>query len=232
MENHQSTDIKKYPKSKNNFQCLGPCYYPETRILHPTLIELTTNMTHPFCPVDEWTKMENGKPVTMISDICLNPTNSENNMTSDLELNALTPHIDFNSEHFLKIYYNLFSFEESIEWLEKNKHVPMGTKMRIMNCSLKVFGGDIELFDTRFADFFIDIVKKRYIKNIYNDVHKYIGYDKETKEIYIISENNNILVKNDYSTERMNFISKTFIEKDEAMKFLMKYIKSASSPRF
>ena len=158
----QNFDIKRYPKSKHNFQCLGPCYYPGTMIVHPTNVELVSNSMEPFCPVEEWEEVDpvTKKNETVLTDTCLNPT-EKTGTSKELELNILVPYIDFNSEHFLKIYYDIFSFEDSINWIDRNKFVPFGTKTRIINSALKVFGDNIDLFDNRFVDFIIEYIKKK-----------------------------------------------------------------------
>ena len=45
---------RKYPTSKNGYQCLGLCYEPKTWIVHPITLEHVTNTHFPFCPVKEW----------------------------------------------------------------------------------------------------------------------------------------------------------------------------------
>lgn len=224
----QDFDIKKYPKSKNNFQCLGPCYYPNTMVVHPTQLEIVTDYTQPFCPVDEWQHVDKktGKTTDTLTDICLNPTEKTNISNKELELNILTPYIDFNLEHFLKIYYNIFSFEDSIEWIDKNKYSSLGTKTRIINASLKTFGEQIDIFDNRFSDFFIEYIKKYEIKNLYNKLNKNIGISSD-KNILLVNESN--LSISNYCVERTNYIIKTFLEKDDITKFLVRYFKHRKS---
>jgi len=223
----QNFNIKQYPKSKHGFQCLGPCYYPKTRILHPTTIEPITNFIHPFCPVEPWEEIDNdtGKTQRLSNDSCFNPTERENMSNAELELNILMPYIDFNAEQFIKIYYSIFSFEESIDWIDKNNHVPLETKMRIINSALKAFGKNIDIFDGRFTDFFIEFIKTKMIKQLYFKVADNIGFDKKTKEIFIVLSENNNLAKNSYCIERINYIIHTFLDKEDVTKFLVRYFK-------
>ncbi len=223
----QDFDIKKYPKSKNKFQCLGPCYYPGTMVVHPTQLEIVTDYAQPFCPVDEWKQIDSktGRETETITDNCFKPTEKANISNKELELNILTPYIDFNVEHFLKIYYNIFSFEDSVDWIDSNKHVPMGTKVRVMNCSLKTFGENIDLFDNRFADFFIEYVKKNEMKHLYNKLNGHIGINSDKKSINLTTKDKNELLTNEYCLERTNYIIKTFLEKDDVIKFLVRYFK-------
>lgn len=222
--NYDKHNIKKYPKSKNNFQCLGPCYYPGTMVIHPTEIDIVSDTMYPFCPVDRWDSVD---PVTkqtknMVTDICFNPTEKESINKNELELNILTPYIDFNSEQFLRIYYNIFTFEDSIDWINRNKHVCVTTKARVINSSLKSFGESIDILDNRFSDIFIDYVKAKKIKHIYFNIYNYISVDKKTKEIFL---SQNDIPYDDLCTERINYVIKTFLNKDDITKFLIKHLK-------
>jgi hypothetical protein len=215
-------DINKYPKSKNKYQCLGPCYYPKTKSLHPTALEIITSNDHPFCPVDEWISYneKTGELEKNITDICSRPTTNENLSNKEIEFNVLTPYIDFNSEQFLKIYYQIYSFENAIEWIYTNNFVPLDTKTRIINSALIAFGENIEIFDNRFINFIIEYLKKRKIRDIYYKVHSFIDIN-DSNEI-ILKENK--LNKNDFCTERINFIIRTFLNQIEINKFMIKYL--------
>ena len=222
----QDIYIKKYPKSKNNFQCLGPCYNSGVMVMHPTQLEYVTDYTQPFCPVDLWDKTDpkTGKTTKLVVDTCFNPTEKENISNKELQLNILTPYIDFNSEQFLKIYYNIFSFEDSIEWIDKNNFVPLGTKIRIINASLNTFGETIDLFDNRFTDFFIEYIKKRILKTIYKKVSPNIGIQNDNV-LFVKTEDNNLSNTDNY-IERTNFLVKIFLNKEETTRFLVKYFKN------
>ena len=159
-------NIKKYPKSVNKFQCIGPCYYPRTIAIHPTMLEIIANNDHPFCPVNEWTHTDasTGRTKTSITDKCFNPTDDGDNMENkDLELNILTPYVDFNTEQFLKIYYKIFSFEDALDWCDKYSYLPLDTQIRIIKCSLSQFGKNIDIIDNRFTYILINIIKKKKI---------------------------------------------------------------------
>jgi hypothetical protein len=212
-------DIKIYPKSKSKKQCLGPCYHSKTNIIHPTLLEIVSN-TEPFCPVDPWKHVnpETGEEITFATDICFQPTEKKNISSKELELNMLTPFLDFNSGQFLKIYYEIFSFEDSIDWIERNKYESINTRSRIINSSLITYGDNVELFDNRFVEFIIEFIKKRKVSQIYDKIHNYIGIN----ESIIMLEKNDI-DKKEKCIERINYILQIFITKEEITKFLIKY---------
>jgi len=43
----------KFPKSIKKYDCIGPCYEPNTPILHPITLEHVYDSTYPFCPINE-----------------------------------------------------------------------------------------------------------------------------------------------------------------------------------
>lgn len=214
-------DIKMYPKSKSKKQCLGPCYYPKTHVVHPTLLEIVSN-NEPFCPVDPWKYInpETGEEHMLATDICFQPTEKKNISNKEAELSILTPFLDFNSGQFLKIYYEIFSFEDSIDWIDRNKFEPLNTKCRIINSALIEYGDKVELFDGRFVEFIIEFIKKKKISQIYEKIHNYIGINN-TNDSVLLEKNN--LDKNEKCIPRINYVLQLFINKEEITKFLIKY---------
>lgn len=212
-----------YPKSNTGKQCIGPCYKPNTVIVHPITLEHISQPV-PFCPVNEWTSIsDNGTTQQFITDECLNPTNDKKIPAKEEQLNMILPYMDFNKEMFLKTYYEIYSFEDALIWLENHTHVSINNKIRIIDCSLGTYGLLIDFVDYRLVDFLIELIKKKWINHIYNKLYKYINIDN--KKIYIINPKNNKLNNNDYIVERMNYIIDTFINNDEIIKFIEKYFK-------
>jgi len=167
-------------------------------------------------------RLENSHETRLV-DICTNPTENKNVDSKEMELSMLNPYIDFSALRFLSIYYNIFTFEDALQWLDDNSKSPLETKIRIMKNALFAFGTKIELVDTRLSDFFILVVKKKYLNQIYNDVYEYIGISKNN--VIIINPSNNNINKKDNYVERINFIIKIFVHSDEVHKFLIRYFK-------
>ena len=216
-----SFDKNKYPISRNNQQCLGPCYYANTKAIHPiTLNPITYN--EDFCPTAEWETIDKttGKKEFHFIDKCYKPTDDETSNRKDIEINMLTPYIDFNTEHFLKIYYNIYSFEDGINWIEKNKFTPIVTRIRILNSILKSYGNKIDIIDNRVTDFFIEVIKSQYIKKILLSLSKYINISNNIVELGKTDNN----IENDNNI-KINYIIKTFINSDEIHKFIIKYLR-------
>lgn len=223
----------KYPKSKNNFQCLGPCYEKGTFIIHPVTLEYTTDTLHPFCAVNEWEYMnpETGKKEMRINDICFNPTAKENISAKELEMNIILPKMDFSCEHFLKIYYDIFSMETAIEWVETNKHVPYYSIRRVMDCAWRAYGLKSKdyILDDRIVIYYTELVKSRWFNDIYDYVAKYIAVDNG--KIFFSGENGDI---DDMREAKENFLKDKLLNYITIKKFLLKFIdhyskKSSSS---
>ena len=214
---------KKYPKSTNNIQCVGPCYKPKTWIIHPITLDYITDIDEPFCPTNiREIKLPNGKFDKVYIDTCNIPTHQQDTYKKEMELSMLIPNIDFNSNEFLKIYYNIFSFEDALDWLDKNNYLSINTKVRVIEISLIVYGNTLELVDYRLIIFFIDLIKYKWINYIYNTLNKYINIVNEN--IIIVEPLNNKLDNEEHLIVRMNYLIDLMSE-NEIQKFLEKYIK-------
>ena len=110
-------NIKKYPKSVHNRQCIGPCYKKDTKIIHPLYFDLVTNLDSSFCPVVEW-EHDN---ILKIQDNCYEI--NQNESTSYNTMDLLFPYVDFNTQLFLNLFYKIISYNNGIEWLNNNLHL-------------------------------------------------------------------------------------------------------------
>jgi hypothetical protein len=225
MENKKR---KKYPKSINNRQCLGPCYEPNTTIMHPVFISNVKNDLYPgipFCPTDfyEYTDERTGAKKQVEYDMCENHTHNKDASTPET-LTILQS--GFTKDIFLSLYYEINSFEEMCEWIKTNKFVVLETKERIVNASLNLYGDKLDFFDEIFVDFYINYIKEKFLRIIYKDIHKYIGIENNYNEILIVDKSNNKLDIDDHSVERINYIAEKFLNYTETKKFLTKFLKS------
>jgi hypothetical protein len=213
----------KYPKSTNNVQCVGPCYKPKTWIIHPITLDYITDLDDPFCPINvQEKKLSNGKIEKYYIDTCNIPTNKTDIFKKEMELSMLIPHIDFNSNEFLKIYYNIFSFEDALNWLDKNIHLTINTKIRVIESAIIAYNKTLDIIDFRLVNFFIELIKYKWINYIYNKLNKYINIIDNN--IIFDDPTNNKLNNEDHLIIRMNFLIESFSEL-EIQKFLEKYIK-------
>ena len=227
MENSNNNDNKKYPKSKNNFQCLSSCYKPNTWIIHPITLEYVTDQKNPFCAVNEWeyTDPETGQKFNILTDQCYNPSENAKITPKELEMNILIPTIDFNCEHFLKIYYEIFSFDDIAKFLEKAKYIPYGTKKRILDCGWKAYSKNLDIISEEIAEFYLNLIENKWITYIYEQLEKYthidgktISFDEPTNKNY--DEANYV--------EKLNFIKSKFINLEFIQKFLFRFANNHS----
>ena len=215
-------DFESYGMSKNDRTCIGPCYEPKTVIVHPLTLELVTNNTYPFCPTNSYIYRKDGKDYIISIDECANPTMRKDLEKKDLELNMLLPYINFNCGSFLRLYYDINTFYNAIDWVNTNTAESYLTKMRIIDCALNEWGNlsDFVITDG-LVEFYSYIIKKHWIKYFYPILKS-----------YIVLENNEISLSNrkddsnsKYKTEKINYIIKKIFNKNTILKILMKYRK-------
>lgn len=216
---------KKYPISYNNLQCLGPCYQPNTQIVHPITLNYVTNKKYPFCPVYNEHIQENGEKSIIYIDQCGLPTEITDVSNQDTSNNLLSPHIDLTAEYFLKKYYNIFTFEKMLDWLNEKKYTTLKTRIRVVNSAWSAFGLDMDILDQRIIDFYLELIKKKWIYEIIKEINDYIYIDKNSKKISLAKYNTEKEDSQKFIVEKINFIIDKFIKRDEIYKFLIKYMK-------
>ena len=205
---------KKYGKSVSKLQCVTPCYFANVNAIHPLYYESITEK-FPFCGTAEWTR-KNG--VKEISDKCTNPTETAYKYDGYRDI---LPYVSFDAKIFLKIYYKINDINMGFEWLETNKNnVNINTRIRIAKLVLLSYGNEVDFVHPYFPQFFIEYIKKTYIRTIYDKIHIYVNYDNKTKEINIAT---NELDKHVMCDNRINYIIKMFLNITNVSKFLNNY---------
>lgn len=219
----------KYIKSKQGFTCLGPCYEPGTHVTHPITLNYVYDDDYPFCHVNEHMNVdpETGKKEIKYYDKCYKTTKDKNENDEQKKfasLNMILPFIEFRCEHFLKLYNDIFSFEDAVMWIEKKKYSPLSTRSRIFECAMKSYGKDIDIVNQQIMGYLIELISTKWINDLYNIIGKYleISGDKIKLGKASSSNNNNI---DDRANEKKNYIINKFINSDEIHKFMVKYIK-------
>lgn len=210
--------MNKYPISKNNIQCIGPCYEPGKSIIHPVTMQFITgeNINEPFCPTDVIQKIDKttGEKKTISTNECFKVT--ANNDDEQIQNDYLNPNINFDAEIFLKNYYSISSYDELLQYLQKNNHLPTATKLRLIEC-MWIYNKDIFVID----NLIIDIFHEYFIENIsliYNKLFKYI--DADSKKILFKKTD---LAKSKFNIERINFLKDKLIKQEEVNKFINRY---------
>ncbi len=225
--NIKDIETPNYPKSVHGQQCIGPCYYAGMKIYHPiTMDEIIFKDNS--CPVNNFVFVDkNGQKKVFDHDQCYIPTAKETYIDDFFEMNILTPQAPFNSDYFVKIYYNINSLEDMFEWLEKNKNSPYATKERVFNQSMNVYGTSMNIIDHRLIQFVREIMIKN-VKNIYSKVKKYIVIEGD--DVYIQHTKNTDHV-NEEETDKIKKIKMAYIKErllgdDNIQKFLSRFTRS------
>ncbi len=148
------------------------------------------------------------------------PSKKTEGYEREYEMNVLLPKIDFDCSQFLKIYYNIFSFDDALVWINNNKKKPTNTILRILECSWKTYGKDIDFIDDQLVNIYINIFKNIWIKKIYQNLKKYIIV--ENKKIYLGMDQEKANKK--YKVQKINFIIEKFITKNTVYKFFDQFI--------
>lgn len=220
-------NMKSFQKSKKGLQCLGPCFKPNTWITHPDTLEYVTTKDAPFCPTNPHIVVDphTGKKQKLIIDECFKA--DENIDLNLIQLNVLSPKINFNCEQFIKIYYKIYSFENGLNWIETNKKSPHYTKIRILECMWKIYGNDLNVITNRTVNIYMNIIKKKWIKLIYKELKEYVIIDENENIYFSINEvQNKVQNKNKYRVEKINFIMDKIINHNNVYKILKKHIRN------
>lgn len=206
-----------YQKSYGGYQCLGPCYSPGTWIVHPITLDYITHKNQYFCPTEDHLVKDDktGKEYKMVIDMCKKTDDVDINL---MQFNILSPRIDFDCEQFLKIYYKIYSFENAINWIKKNS-ASYFTILRVLECSWKIYGNNLNILSDRLVEIYIDIIKKKWINVIYKEIKNYITI-KDNKIYFSNKDNNN----NNNKIEKINFILDKLVNKNNIYKILEMHI--------
>jgi hypothetical protein len=216
----------KYPISKHGKQCLGPCYEPGTTILHPISLDYLTHTKNAFCATPEWVYEDpkTGQKTNVLIDFCMGPTKKEDIGQEDIEMNILVPQFVFSCDFFLKMYYKIYSFDEAIKWINEKEATPLFTRMRILECALQNWGSTDQFVVTDdLLNIFTTIIKKRWIKDIYQEFSKYIIIvdGKISFGEPMTTETTN--TQENHTVEKMNFLLKKILDMNILFTVISKY---------
>lgn len=202
---------RKYPISVHNKQCIGPCYPPKTKIIHPVTMSMSYHNTKNLCPTTEWITDNND---IEYYDECLVP-NIKDLGVADRAF--YFPDIPFNPKFFLTVYYEIAGFDGIIKFLNTDELI--NTKKRIMECGWKIYGNTEMAITDDIINFYLELIKKDWIYEFMNKLSKYIQIEGD--KIFIAKSTND-----DHSIEKTNFLMKKIITKQSIFKILNQYIDS------
>lgn len=205
----------KFPVSGNNRQCIGPCYKKKHRIIHPVTLKNVTNIYHSFCPTYNWLDKKTNSYVSI--DICSNPIEATNSIDD-----ILTPNTGFNIPYFLKTYYNIYSFNTGVEWLESHQSTYYFTCMRVLDCLWSYYGPSQINVSDRFVRYYMFIIKKYWVDVLYNKFKKFIVVDSDV--IRFVSTKQHDSIDPSLKISYINFIINYFVSHDIIYSALSNYI--------
>jgi hypothetical protein len=231
MDSNINNTIK-HPKSINNIQCIGPCYEAGSVIIHPVTLEEITNPDKNFCPVDNVfiTNPKTGERMIEVIDFCYMPTISQKDkmaLNDDLRKKLLAPTFKFNSSYFLKIYYNIGSLEEGVEWLEKNSISPFKTRERVFNQIMFVHGDNLSIADHRIVKFIRDIMIYN-LPSIFREVSKYIDIRDDKIVLTSPEKRQNVELNKSKISLINSYIKTKFLGESEIGRFVSKFVRYGS----
>lgn len=222
---------QKYPVSLSGKQCIGPCYKPGSVFFHPSTATESGPYITPVCPTRKYVYKDPyspGKGHTInVLDACSRPT--VNSVTDIANTDTFSiPYMDFSGENFVKFYYGIKSFDDMLDWLEKNKSMPYRNKERIFDKGMFAYGTNINIIDHRFVQH-IKYVFEHNLPLIYKYTRKYIHYKDNN---ITLSDRTNYRSDNkkDEDTHETikhirQYIKNQFLSYDELHKFINKFIR-------
>lgn len=215
---------KKYSKSSHGKQCLGPCVSKNKKIIHPVTLETVTDKNDAFCPVAgfEVVNEKTNKKEIKYTDKCYG-VQVNNINTNDNIMNFLIPYLDFDSKHFLIMFYNINNYEEGISWINTNSGYPITTRERIFEAILTAYGDSLDIVDNRTTEFILLLIKNKYYDIIYDRLKRYIYIDLLSGSVKL--KENNQTDDDEQKQIKLEYIYKKYINTLEINKFIYKYLR-------
>ena len=216
---------KKLPKSNNGKQCITKCFKPNSIFLHPVTLKFINSGKNAVCAVNEYIDNNNGKDEKHYADMC-NPQLAVDIQEGSIE-NFISPLLDFNSSLFLLTFYDIKSLEDALDWIDKNSHLPIYSKKRILDLSIEAFGTDINIVDNRFIDIVLLLVKTIFLEKFKDRLLKYIYID--SKGLVQLTRSKASKSDDKDNVIKINYMFKMLVNSDEILKFSIKYFRSRKS---
>jgi hypothetical protein len=227
-------DIKqKLPKSVNNRQCITQCYEKGTYTIHPVSLNWINSNEGPFCATDPYPYVDSrtGTETMLDIDYCTKATSKKGeNTISDISYDIILPTYNFNHKIFLKIHYNIFSFEDAMQWVDENNYASYRTIERILNCAWSAYGLKVDLLDERLINTHLKLIMKHKYDEIISKIGKYISKKNDKFLLSKKNENSENSENNENSEnsdiedkELLEYINRKLINNNNLGKFLFKY---------
>lgn len=199
----------------NGKQCIGPCYPKNTLFMHPLTLN-NYKLEYDACPTEKWI---NNMGKTIEVDKCIGADDLTQYTEEERILDYVLPVLGITCEKYMKICYNITSFENILD-IVTNGNEPYYTNMRLLNCGWSIYGLQMDVFNEQLINFYIKVVKTKWIKYIYPHIAKYISVNG--KEIFFGQNDDDINVN---KVEKINFFHKKLNTSQNMYSVLKKYVK-------
>ncbi len=161
--------------------CINDCYPPSTIVLHPITKNIITSNKN-FCATNPFVAKEKN---IKEKKYCKNITNLIENKYINLKPTY------FNNALFLKLFYQIESFYDAIEFIKKNDFNPY-QENRIINASWISFSYDIDNIPNCVIEYYQKKINTEWKKDFLNKLGN--SYNLQEFEKNIKLANDNILI--------------------------------------
>ena len=148
-------------------------------------------------------------------------------LDQEIRKKLLAPTFKFSTTYFLKIYYDIGSLEEGIEWLDNNVMIPFRTRERVFNQMMTLYGDNMSIADHRIISFVRELMVRN-ITSISQKVSQYI--DIRDDKIVLTSPDPNRDIGQDKSKVNLinSYIKTKFLGDSEIGRFVSKFVRYGS----
>ena len=212
--------MKKYPKSRSGYQCVGPCYPGNTIVLHPSTLQYVDvydqghgpdKMVCPIVPTwDEKYK------ITRLVDQCKDE-DVANLDWENVGIESFIPQMHFNPENFLRLFYKINTMGEAIEWVQNNRNLPDATILRIIECAIFTFGQEhmntaMDWLYTQFQNVWLPDAYQK-------SLHKFVKFKDD--QVYIAKTSQS---PDDHKDEKINYLKTQVMPMSQFSKIVQHYV--------
>jgi len=124
---------KKFPVSINNFNCIGPCYPPNTIFYNPITLNAAVSNVDSLCPIQSKEQFD----ICNINDV--SPDFKKFDIFEDII------QIGSTNELFLKQLYKIYNYTDAINFFNDDiDNLPIYSQKRILNSIYYSYKNSIE----------------------------------------------------------------------------------------
>lgn len=212
IELYPQKKIPSYPIAKNGIQCVGPCYPANVGYTHPETGRFIRDDTA-NCPILPTLSIKNGVRVVRVNADCYYKKGNDQEIRVDVDLG-----MNLQYSQFLKLYYKIYTFDDALLWIDKNKGAQLETKERIIDSAIITFKSNIQVIDDSLVNLYIEIISGLWFNDLYRMLNEFIIIEDGLIKFKIISED-------DIKRKKDNLFSKDVIQNDSDAKIKTDLIK-------